>query len=223
MISWFKQNRKALAQSSAVFAILVGSLIILVGYYDFSDADLGGLLFLTSLLCCIFVAKNTFDSVKESTHTVDFEGIVYGDTSVSSEELYTQLYKNSPVPYLIIDYDGHVKSANISAVRLLGSSQDKVKGINIFSRLQSDKLEHLDFLIEKYRNGVAVSDEMVMVKKPDKRESWALLSLFSCTSMVGQKIGLLTLVDITKQKKPKMLSQSLCLWLLINYEPRLPV
>ncbi|MCD5381115.1 MAG: PAS domain-containing sensor histidine kinase, partial [Candidatus Pacebacteria bacterium] len=138
---------------------------------------------------------------KAAVSSAEYKNSVAIDLAVTSEELYVQLYKNSPVPYLILDMEGHVKSANIAAIRMLGSSKTKVQGINIFSRLKSDKLEHLDFLIEKYRSGVAVSDEMVRVTRTDHREAWALLSLFVSHSIEGQKIGLLTLVDITKQKK----------------------
>lgn len=198
---WFRQNKKALAQSLFVFIVLFGIVILLTLYYDFSDIDMGGLLFLTAFLCCVFVAKNTFDISKASSVSEELKKSVAMDMAISSEELYVQLYKNSPVPYMIIDLDGHVKSANIAAVRMLGMNQAKVKGINVFSRLQCDELEHLDFLVEKYRGGVAVSDEMVKVKRPDHREAWALLSLFGFMDVAGQHIGLLTLVDITKQKK----------------------
>lgn len=181
--------------------LLLGGLILLVLYYDFSETNLGGLLFLVSFLCCVFIAKNTFDMTKAAAISEDLRKTVAVDLAVSSEELYIQLYKNSPVPYLILDFDGHIKSANVAAVRMLGVAQGSVQGINIFQKLQSDESEHLDFLIEKYRSGVAVSDEMVKVKRTDHKEVWALLSLFGFKDVMGQKIGLLTLVDITKQKR----------------------
>ncbi len=154
-----------------------------------------------AFLCCVFVAKNTYDLSKATANNDVLRKAVANDLEVSSEELYVQLYKNSPVPYLLIDFEGHVQSANIAAVRMLGVPQTKVQGINVFGRLQCDELSHLDFLIEKFRSGVAISDEMVRVKRSDHKEAWALLSLFGFTNSNGEKIGLLTLVDITKQKK----------------------
>lgn len=198
---WLDKNKKALTKSLVVFVLLLSVIILMTLYYDFSDIDMGGLLFLMSFLSCVFIAKNTFDMTRAAANTDELKNSVAVDLAISSEELYVQLYKNSPVPYLILDSEGSVKSANIAAIRMLGTTQKKIKGIDIFSYLQSDKLEHLDFLIEKYRSGVAVSDEMVRVKRPDHREAWSLLSLFGFTSIDGQKIGLLTLVDITKQKK----------------------
>lgn len=198
---WLGQNKKALFQSSIVFVLLFGGVVLLALYYDFSQIDMGGLLFMVSFLSCVFIAKNTFDMASANANSEEFKKKVAFDMAVSSEELYVQLYKNSPVPYLIIDSDGLVKSANVSAVRMLGIPQTKVKGVDIFSLLRSEELEHLDFLVEKYKSGVSVSDEMVSVKRPDHREAWSLLSLFGFTSIDGQRIGLLTLVDITKQKK----------------------
>jgi PAS domain S-box-containing protein len=201
MDSWFQRNKKAFAQSLLVFGVLFTFVILLTLYYDFSGIDLGGLLFLAAFLCCVFVAKNTFDLVQSSEQSEELKKTVAMDIAVSSEELYIQLYKNSPVPYVILDIEGHVRSANIAAIRLLGVTQSKVKGVNVFSRLQCDNLEHLDLLVEKYRNGVAVSDEIVRIKRPDHREAWSLLSLFGFSDVAGEKVGLMTLVDITKQKK----------------------
>lgn len=201
MKSWFGRNKKALSQSLGIFALTFSGVILLAIYYDFSKIDLEGLLFLMALLCCVFIAKNSYDMARADMNTDEVRQTVAIDLAISSEELYSQLYKNSPVPYLILDFDGHIKSANISAVRLLGATQTKIMGINIFSRLRCDDSEHLDLLIEKYHNGISVSDEMVFVKRPDGREAWSLLSLFGFTNVAGQKIGLMTLVDITKQKK----------------------
>ena len=154
-----------------------------------------------TFLCSVFVAKNTFDLAKVSGNTEELKRALSSELEVSSEELYIQLYKNSPVPYILIDHESHVQSANVAAVRMLGVAKTKVEGINIFGRLQCEESSHLDFLVEKFRSGVAISDEIVGVKRADKKEAWGLLSLFGFVNANGEKIGLLTLVDITKQKK----------------------
>ncbi|MCA9362744.1 PAS domain S-box protein [Candidatus Kaiserbacteria bacterium] len=201
MVSWFSNNKKALLHSSGVFLLSFTVVVFLTFYYDFSQVDLAGLLFIVAFLCCVFLAKNTFDMTRAAEASEELKKSIAKDLAFNSEELYIQLYKNSPVPYLIIDQEGLVKSANISAVRLLGEKQTKVNGINIFSRLTSDNPHHLDFLTEKYRSGVSVSNEMVKVNRDDNREAWALLSLFLFIDASGEKIGLMTLVDITRQKR----------------------
>lgn len=201
MESWSSQNKRAAVHALVVFVVLFGIQVLLTLYYDFSGVDLGGLLFLVAFLCCVFVAKNTYDLIQADVTSKELQKSIAMDVAVSSDQLYVQLYKNSPVPYLLIDMEGHIKSANIAAVRMLGVTQAKVRGMNVFGRLQCDDLERLDVMVEKFRSGISVSDKMVQLKRPDKREAWALLSLFTFTDAAGQKIGLLTLVDITKQKK----------------------
>lgn len=201
MNAWFEQNKKSILHSMTVFVALFACVILMTMYYDFSKIDTNALLFILASLCCVFIAKNTFDSTRATLVSEELRKNVALDLAISSEELYMQLYKNSPVPYLIIDVEGNVQSANIAAVRMLGVQQANVQGINVFNRLQSDIHEHLDFLIEKYHSGVAISDEMVRIKRPDHKEAWSLFSLFGFTDFAGERIGLLTLVDITKQKK----------------------
>lgn len=194
-------HNKPLLQAFAVFLVLFSVILSLAIFYDFSTIDLGGLLFLTAFLCCVFVAKNTYDIGTASENTALLKQTISKDLAFSSEEMYIQLYKNSPVPYILITLDGRVESANIAAVRTFGVSQDKIKGLNIFESLATDDASHLDFLIEKFRSGVAISDEMVSIKRKDNHEAWALLSLFGFINAGGEQIGLLTLVDITKQKR----------------------
>lgn len=200
-MSWLVYNKKALLHALATFALLFTGVVLLTLYYDFSGIDLGGLLFLMALLCCIFIAKNVFDLAKAADVSRALEQEVALDHAVTSEELYVQLYKNSPVPYLIIDTTGHCRSANTAAVRLFGMAREKVREADIFERLQQENNEHIDFVFEKFRNGIPVSDELVRIVRDDHREAWALLSLFAVTNVSGEQIGLLTLVDITKQKK----------------------
>jgi PAS domain S-box-containing protein len=201
MQDWLKKNSQPLTQALGVFIVLFLIVLVLTIFYDFSQADLGGLLFMMAFLCCVFVAKNTFDTNRSALETEEIKKSMAKDLAISSDQLYLQLYKNSPVPYVIIDFDGHVKSANIAAVRMFGEKQTSITGLNVFDRLESDDPNHLQFLLEKYRKNVSVTDEMVRVKKEGYKEAWALLSLFSFTDLDGIQIGLMTLVDITRQKK----------------------
>ena len=200
-MEWFKENKVSLVQSLVVFAVLFEGVVLMTLYFDFSKVDMGGLLFLMSFLCCVFVAKNTYDIAKASIDRDKLKKKVSIDLTIASEELYIKLYENSPVPYLIIDDEGRVKSANKAAFRLLGVAQNKMLSINIFDQLRTELADHMDMLIEKYHSKVSIGEELVNVKRQDKREAWALLSLFSYSNALGEKIGLLTLVDITKQKK----------------------
>lgn len=191
-------KRSAFLFALGVFSILFGGVVFLAIFYDFSDVDLGGLLFLISFLCCLFISKNLYDlTVASALEEPQSRYSLLGAT----QSLYTQLYQKSPVPYFVIDPDGNIVSANTAAARLLGLQQQKMVGQNIFSMVKTESSDHNDFLIEKFRNGIGISDEVVWISRPDHREVWALLSLFTFENSFAEKQGLLTLVDITKQKK----------------------
>jgi PAS domain S-box-containing protein len=194
-------TNKPLMQSLTVFFTLFAFIVGLTLFFDFTGIDLGGLLFLVAFLCCVFVAKNIYDISRAAENTSALKQVISKEAAFASEEMYIQLYRNSPVPYILVALDGTVESANISAVRTFGVTQDRIKSLNVFDRIKTPDSDHLDFLLEKFRSGVAISDEMVFIDRKDKREAWALLSLFRFTSAGGEEIGLLTLVDITKQKK----------------------
>jgi PAS domain S-box-containing protein len=192
------QEQSAFPLSLGVFFVLFSGVVCLALFYDFSDMNLGGLLFLIASLCCIFIAKNIYDLTSKSK--VASRVILPVPTS-DTQSLYTQLYNKSPVPYFVVDIEGIVISANTAAARLLGMQQSKVVGIDLFVRLEADEVVDTDFLFRKFRSGVAISDEMVRVKREDRREAWGLLSLFQFKNDYEEQQGLLTLVDITKQKK----------------------
>jgi PAS domain S-box-containing protein len=196
-----KTKNKPLIYSSFIFLGLFSAVLALTFLHDFSNIDLGGLLFLTAFLCCVFIAKDTYDISIASDRVIALEKTIEKNQTFSSEEMYIQLYKNSPIPYILITSQGVVESANIAAVRLFGLTQAHIKGFNIFEKIKTTDNAHMDFLLEKFSSGLAISDEMVSIERKDNREAWALLSLFSFTNIGGEKIGLLTLVDITKQKK----------------------
>lgn len=196
-----EHNKHPLQQALVVFALLVAVVILVAVLVDFSGIDIIVLLFMVALLCCALVSKNVYDMAMTDEYDKGVTKKVTEKAMISSHELYTELYKNSPVPYLLIDKEGFIRSGNLAARRLLGAPHGKIEGINVFARLTSDEPAHLDMLIEKYQNGIAVSDETVRVRKVAvDSEAWALLSLFQFTSG-EERLGLLTLVDITKQKQ----------------------
>lgn len=191
-------KRTAFLFALGVFLILFGGVVLLALLYDFSNVDTGGLLFLISFLCCLFIAKNLYDlAANQNTIEPQSQYSLLGAT----QSLYTQLYQRSPVPYFVISEQGVIVSANTAAARLLGLQQKKLAGQNIFTLIKSESADHNDFLIEKFKSNIGISDEMVWISRPDHREVWALMSLFSFENSFSEKQGLLTLVDITKQKK----------------------
>jgi len=197
-VDFENQGQSAFVLALGVFFVLFSGVVCLALFYDFSEVNLGGLLFLISFLCCAFIAKNMYDLTSKDK---EVRRAILPAPNTSNQSLYTQLYKKSPVPYFVVDIEGVVISANTAAARLLGMQQNKVVGIDLFGLLEVDEAGDTDFLFHKFRSGVAISDEMVRVKREDNREAWGLLSLFQFQNDFEEQQGLLTLVDITKQKK----------------------
>lgn len=194
-------TQKPILGAVVFFAVLVGVLILGTVLIDFNEVNTRGLLFITALLCCIFIAKNFYDNTAAAAVSKTVEKNTAAQLLFASRELYTELFHNSPVPYLIIDLEGIIKSANLAAHRLLGLAQGKVEGVNVFEQIRSeDSPTHLELLIRKYQNRIPVSDETVRVKHSKGTEAWALLSLFHFVNG-KEHMGLLTLVDISKQKQ----------------------
>jgi PAS domain S-box-containing protein len=182
----------------SVFVVSICGVLLLAFLYDFSTLNLSGLLFLLAFLCCVLIAKNVYDV--SSIAPVADQPMV-SRVLEANQSMYLQLYQKSPIPYFMIDTVGVITSANTAAARLLGVQQKRVIGINIFEIIETSSVEHKDTLIKKYTSGVGVSDELVRLRRSDHREVWGLLSLFQFVASNQQPQGLLTLVDITKQKK----------------------
>ena len=193
-------NRKPLVSALVLLTLLSGSVVAIAILFDFTGIDLSGALFLMALVCCIFIAKNSYDLDVANLYTQELEQSFEESLSVASQDFYSQIYQNSPIPYVMINIDGQVRSGNVASMRILELTRQQLEGANIFNLIACEETQHLDFLIEKYRSGIALSDELVKIKRRNGAEVWALLSLFKLTS-AKEHLGLLTLVDITKQKQ----------------------
>lgn len=192
-------QQHALWIAAGVFFVVFGGVLLLVFLYDFSELNVSGLLFLLAFFCCVLIAKNTYDVTLMATY--DEKEYKLPLLIETHQSMYMQLYQKSPVPYFVVNLNGDVISANTAAARLLGMQQKKLMTVNIFSMIDAGSDEHKETLLNKFASGLGVADEMVRIKRTDHREVWALLSLFQFKDANHQTQGLLTLVDITRQKK----------------------
>lgn len=186
----------------AIMAFMCTSSIVLMGvvFIGLIEVNFALLSFSLAILCCVLLAKNVHYLAKSRAGAVEGGGARYTLLG-ASQSLYTQLYQKSPVPYFVIDAEGVIMSANVAGARLLGLQQQKVVGRNIFTLIRTESATHQDILVEKYRGEIGISDELVSIMRPDHKEVWALFSLFTFKTPEAKQQGLLTLVDITRQKK----------------------
>ena len=196
-----KYNSIAVAQAVFVFFILFGLLLGLVIYYDFSGINLGALAFLIAMTCAVLLAKNIYDLANEEEKTVKIaKKLAENVVNNPSQKLFSEVFNNSPIAYLIIDGDGNIITFNKSAVRQLGRSTMRLSHTQFFSCINSSQSEHLILIKEKFRNGVIVSEEEIEISR-DGGAGWATMSIFPFTDSANQRMSLVTLLDITKQKE----------------------
>lgn len=120
----------------------------------------------------------------------------------SLEDLFLKIYKNSPVPYVLVDRKGVVVSTNIAAVRLFNTTDGALTGKSLFDYLMSDENEQrISLFPGKFKQGLFINDQEVNIRREDGELRWVLFSLFSFTDSAGQRRGMATLVDVTKQKE----------------------
>lgn len=125
---------------------------------------------------------------------------------IYSREFFSELYRGSPVPYVVTSEEGVVESINLAAARFFGVTQDALDGENIYSFFVDDDEEHKGALKsalipEYFKRNKYVNDVEMKLRRPDGVIRWVMLSLFPSTDAQGNRKGMLTLVDITKQKQ----------------------
>jgi PAS domain S-box-containing protein len=204
MDSWFTTHRRSLFIASLAFLLSSASLVLLLIVVGTATPPSAGTLFFAGLACCLLISKNVYDAV-EFDRISDAMKQSQADAMLgTTNDLFSELYYNSPVPYYLLDRDGLVVSANLAGARLLQISQERINGVAIFSHLSTSDSDHLEFMLDKYQSGLSISDEEVLVRRATGEVGWALMSLFRFKQSQQQgthALGLLTLVDVTRQKE----------------------
>jgi signal transduction histidine kinase len=73
--------------------------------------------------------------------------------------------------------------------------------MDVFSFIGGADVHKVSLIPEYYKQGKFINDADVSITRPDGSIRWVMLSLFSTTDQKGLRTGLLTLVDVTKQKQ----------------------
>ena len=153
------------------------------------------------VIMCIALITTTIHQTLQITETAKSIAENMTETLLLySQELFTELYRNGPVPYMVIDAHGVIETINFASARLFHIEQKALTGINAFTFLEGEDEDKLALIPEYYTQGRNVNDVEVQVRIPNGTVYWVMLSLFSFRDTNKTKKGMLTLVDITKQK-----------------------
>jgi len=123
---------------------------------------------------------------------------------LETQKLFVELYRNSPVPYVMIDHSGRVTFPNHAALHLFGLQSESFEGKNIFDMFEALDDEggmHGSLIRSRFSQGVFVEARDVLIYRADGGTRFGLLSIFPYGAFGSQKKGLMTIVDITKQKE----------------------
>ncbi len=194
-------SKSAILGAGAVCITLLGIFVFVSVYVGYASFDTTNLFQISVIIIITLVTIIVYQSVRLSTTAQDLAEDMAKDILLYSHELFSELYRGSPVPYILINEEGIVTSTNPSTVRLFNCSQGELDGKNIFEFIDGDNEQRVALIPEKLKQGLFVSDAEVRIRRFDDATRWVLLSLFSFKDSKEERNGLLTLVDITKQKE----------------------
>lgn len=190
----------ALKISGLVFITLSILLTIFVVVYDFSHTNVQALAFILSLVVVTLISQHFYNEIIHR-ETMKFEVERKVEEALRpSRLLFSEVYQNSPVAYVVTDPTGIIISTNPAALRLFGLSPEKMRDQQFFSLLNLSDSDHADLLLEKVNNKVGISNEEVSILR-STGTVWADLAVFPYVNDIGNAQLLITLVDVTKQKE----------------------
>jgi PAS domain S-box-containing protein len=194
-----REATKALIPALEVVATL---LVIFAYAWLFLDVvKTGTFIILVTLLAIALIGSTVYQAIRIREEKVSSVLSITPGPNAYSEELFKQLYQRSPVPYLMIDTKGAITSLNTASIRLFGREEDELRTVKFFDLVGNNDEGQLAILTEYFRTGVSVNNEELVVMHKDGEPRYVLLSLFPFTNIPHMKGGILTLIDITKQKE----------------------
>ena len=193
--------------NTAFFAALTVAfvLIAIIAYVwitvPISFVYLKDSLLISILFCVALITVGVYQSLRlyESAQIIAKE--MTKDMMVNSKELFFELYQRSPVPYITIDENAVIESVNFAMARLFNMEVNACVGLDVFDLLREEETAKLQLVPEYFIQGKFLSDVEVCLKRPDGIIKWVMFSLSSFKDAGQKKKGLVTLVDITKQKQ----------------------
>jgi PAS domain S-box-containing protein len=182
------------------FLFLFSLLVLAAIFYDFSGTNMHSLGFILGSALIILLSNQVYDAAINE-YQVKRRSEKLAETMVeSSQKLFLEVYENSPVAYMVVNELGTVVSVNTAAARLFGHPAEKLVKGNLFKLLGAGDSDHQSVIRQKFEQGIVIADEEVKIKR-DKNISWTKLSTFRFSGTAGERLTLVTIVDVTKQKE----------------------
>ncbi len=119
------------------------------------------------------------------------------DQLLSTRELYSTLYTQSPVPYLTLDKAGIITTCNQAAARLFGRTMEQLVGTTVSDRFTHEDEVHLSVVLGKFASGSTIMDSELQFRTYTEEVRWVSLYFF-----VNQTFDqrLVSMIDVTQHK-----------------------
>ncbi|MBI4261467.1 MAG: PAS domain S-box protein [Actinobacteria bacterium] len=130
------------------------------------------------------------------------------DAGPMEEELFRDMYREAPVPYLSTDMTGHIVMANREAQSLLGYGRDELVGREIWTLHAPTPggRGRARRMYERFKAGEQIAGEEVELRAADGRSVWVSVSIRPVRDRSGRVVRSRTiLVDVTRRKREREL------------------
>lgn len=121
--------------------------------------------------------------------------------ALASQQMLLQLFQESPIPYLLISYEGKIQMPNKAALRLFDTVAEELEDKKIYSFFPKENHEHIDILLSRFQSNVASHEEELFIEREDGTRRYVILSIFPVQSKESKRNGLMSLVDITEREE----------------------
>lgn len=186
--------------AGSLCATLLFVWALMFSFVHFSDTGIFRVAMAVSFICALLIPGLVYQHLSTYKRTYKMAQKISKDLLAHSGELFYELYRNSPVPYLLIDTSGNIESANTSAIRLFGVLEGALDGTNFFRYIEDDGTHKTQLIPEYFEREKSIEGAEITLMKSEDMVRYAMLSIFSYRDVNGARKGLVTLVDITKQK-----------------------
>jgi PAS domain S-box-containing protein len=120
----------------------------------------------------------------------------------SSREWFRNLYDYAQIPYMLLADDGHVRLPNKAALRLYGTTYEKLYEQAFADIFFPEDRELAAQYFAYFRAPHPVIDREIRIRRDDGTVRFVLLSIFPLSIQgQGEHIGLVSLIDITNRKE----------------------
>jgi|ERR1035437_3252636 PAS domain S-box-containing protein len=167
----------------------------------FSDGQInpfvlsGAFAFITILILCIIYVLATIQRRVKKGVEIETKSLFV------DKERFRILYENAPVPYVILDKKGVIKTLNKSALRFFGVTAEEAITVNLFTLGAGEDENAMLQLGEYFKVNSPISNKEIRITTKSGDTRWVRLSVFTEGSVDDNYAGVATIFDISDQKK----------------------